>query len=467
MRISLRATLILLMITTAGVGDVPSEKPELERVTANTDEIDDYILAEMKKRRIPGLALGVVRNGKLIKASGYGLASMELAIPATPKTSLRLASITKQFTAAAIMLLVQERQLALDDRIVGYLGDVPETWNAITVKHLLTHTSGFTDRVWYGAEVDRLSFFSQPPDFAPGERWVYSDINYVLLGVIIEMVTKKSYREYLTEQFFIPLGMTASTAVTIYAPTYRLYNGRLHRAVWPPAEGGVISNVEDLAKWEAALVAQKILNKSSLEQMWTPLQLNDGSYYGYGFGWTVKGVGTRRTIGHGGRLGHYYLRLPEHGLAVIVLSNLPIEDGSSPLTLARGVARRYLPDVWPRLGSLPVQPDTNPQMTERIREVLAQIMSDGNDSSPLTPEFRATLHPNRRIYIVPRWITERDLSFLTFIACEDPHEGEMERLGVRITHICHYKLIHPMEVRYFSVSFTQGGKIADLESSTE
>ena len=152
---------------------------------------------------------------------------------------------------------------------------------------------------------------------------------------------------------------------------------------------------------------------------------------------------------------------------MIVLSNLPIEDGSSPLTLARGVARRYLPNVWPRLSSFPVQPDQNPQMTERIREVLLHIMSDGNDSSYLTPEFRATLNPTFRIYIVPRWITERDLSSLTFVACEDPHRGEMERLGVRITHICHYKLVHPMEVRYFSALFTQGGKVADLEFSTE
>lgn len=457
----------LLLVAALAACARPEGQHQPPSFTALTDDVDEYILAEMNKRDIPGLALGVLKDGELIKAKGYGLASMALDRPVTPETVFVLTSVTKQFTATGIMLLMQDGRLGLDDGITKYLAEVPSSWGAITVRHLLTHTSGLTDRLWYGTKEERRSVFNEPPDFGPGERWVYSDLGYVLLGVIIEKVSGKPYPEFLADRIFAPLEMKATTAVEDHATRYRLRDGNLRRASWPPAEGGIMSNIVDLAKWEAALLAEKTLDRSSLDQMWTPVQLNDGSRHSYGFGWTLGTVRGYRTIGHGGAAGHYYFRLPDEKLAVIVLTNLDMVDGSSPLSIAQGIARRYAPDVWPSLSTLTVEPDKDPQLTEKIREVLRHITSDVADSAYLTSEFNAALHPNRRIYIVPKWITEHDVSSVTFIACETMQELEIARSGARVDRICHYKLIHPLETRYFSALLTADDMVAGLRSSTE
>ena len=464
-----KVALLTLLVALASCDARLPEQQEAILSAEQSDEVDDFVLAEMKKRHIPGVALGVLRDGKLIKAKGYGLASMEPDRLVTPETAFVLTSLTKQFTAAGIMLLVQDGRLGLDDRISKYLAEVPDSWSAITVKHLLTHTSGLTTRLWYGTEEERWSVFNEPPDFEPGERWEYSDLGYVLLGVIIEKVSGKPYREFLADRIFVPLDMTATATVGNYATRYRLRDGELRRrkGSWPPAEGGIISNVVDLAKWEAALLAETILERSSLDQMWTPMQLNDGSYHGYGFGWHLGDVRGHRTIRHGGGAGHYYFRLPDEKLTVIVLTNLDMVDGSSPLTIARGIARRYAPDVWPSLSTLTVEPDKDPQLTEKIREVLRHVVSGVADSPYLTPEFNAALHPNRRIHIVPKWFTEQDMSSVTFIACEETGEREIARRGARVVRICHYRLVHPVETRYFSAFLTADGQVATLESSTE
>lgn len=462
-----KVALLTLLVALASCDARLAEQQEAILSAEQSDEVDDLVLAEMKKRHIPGVALGVLRDGELIKAKGYGLASMEPDRLVTPETPFVLTSLTKQFTAAGIMLLVQDGRLGLDDRITKYLAEVPDSWRAITVKHLLTHTSGLSDRLWYGTEEERWSVFNEPPDFELGERWAYSDLGYVLLGVIIEKVSGKPYREFLADRIFVPLDMTATATVGDYATRYRLRDGELRRAEWPPAEGGIISNVVDLAKWEAALLAEKILDRSSLDQMWTPVQLNDGSYHDYGFGWTLGAVRGHRTIGHGGRAGHYYFRLPDEKLTVIVLSNLDMRDGSSPKSITQGIARRYAPDVWPSLSTLTVEPDKDPQLTEKIREALRHIVSGVADSPYLTPEFNAALIPNFRIFIAPKWFTEQDMSSVTFIACEETREREIVRRGARVVRICHYRLVHPVETRYFSAFLTVHGRIANLESSTE
>ena len=265
-----------------------------------TSDVDEYVLGEMQKRQIPGLALAVVRNGETIMAKGYGLARVENGITVTPSTRFRLASITKQFTATAVMLLLQDGKAGLDDSIAEYLSEVPDSWGAITLRHLLTHTSGFTDRLWYGSE-ERWFAFEKPPDFEPGERWSYTDFGYVLLGLVIERVSGRPYGDFLEDRVFEPLGMTSTVAGRPnYAIPYRLRHEKLRRGFWPPAEGGVISNLVDLAKWEAALLGEEILPQSSLETMWTRVRLNDGSTYGYGFGWSLRDGRGHRIVGHGG-----------------------------------------------------------------------------------------------------------------------------------------------------------------------
>ena len=208
LRLSLGAWLLLVAALTACAA--PEGQHQSPSFPALTDDVDEYVLAEMNKRDIPGLALGVLKDGELIKAKGYGLASMALDRPVTPETVFVLTSVTKQFTATGIMLLVQDGRLGLDDGITKYLAEVPSSWGAITVRHLLTHTSGLTDRLWYGTKEERRSVFNEPPDFGPGERWVYSDLGYVLLGVIIEKVSGKPYPEFLADRIFTPLEMKAT-----------------------------------------------------------------------------------------------------------------------------------------------------------------------------------------------------------------------------------------------------------------
>lgn len=344
----------------------------LPSISAQADSIDSYIRDEMSKRRIPGLALIVVRNGKVVRMNGYGLASVELNAPVTPDTVFELASVTKQFTAAAIMLLAEEGALKPDDPIELYLSDTPASWKAITIRHLLTHTSGLASletgfrALWVGGL--RMNYSTaqafdaatkDPISFSPGEKWQYSDVGYFLLGMIIEKASGQRYRDFLTKRFFQPLGMTSTSVPTKWeivkhrADGYTFFSrsGPLIRIRRDgqfelPSHYGVFSNVKDLAKWEIALSGGRVVKQSSLDQMWTPTRLNDGSFVAYGFGWEVKEVEGRRVILHTGITGTEYARFPDDKLTVIVLTNLgrAIGNAVNSWGIARGVAGLCLPE---------------------------------------------------------------------------------------------------------------------------
>ena len=247
---------------------------------AQAEAVDDYIRTEMQRRRIPGLALAVVRNGEVVKLKGYGMANLELDAPVTPDTVFELASVTKQFTATAIMLLAEEGKLKLDDPISLRLSGTPGSWKAITVRHLLTHTAGLASletgfrALWEGGV--RLNYstseafaaaMKDPISFAPGEQWQYSDVGYFLLGMIIEQVSGQRYREFLAERFFKPLGMTGASVpnkwelvrnraagYTFFTNTSPLIHIRRDVYFELSSHYGVFSTIKDLVKWEAALV---------------------------------------------------------------------------------------------------------------------------------------------------------------------------------------------------------------------
>src|SRR5438477_6351227 len=193
---------------------------------ARADAIDDYIKVEMERRHIPGLALAVARNGKIVKVRGYGIANLEHDVPVTPDTVFELASVTKQFTATAIMLLVEEGKVQLDDPVAWHLPRAPQTWKAITVRHLLTHTSGLPGlgsglkalwgsgpRMRYGTAEMFDAATKDELSFPAGERHQYSDVGYILLGMIIEAASGQRYRDFLAERFFRPLGMSATSVI--------------------------------------------------------------------------------------------------------------------------------------------------------------------------------------------------------------------------------------------------------------
>src|SRR5688572_20322535 len=238
---------------------------------SRADQIDDFVKAEMQQQRIPGVSIAVLKDGKVVKAEGYGMANLEFAIPARPDTVYKIGSVSKQFIATGIMLLVEEGKVGVDDRISKYLEGTPETWKDITIRHLLTHTSGIVReapgfdpfKVQSDADVIKTAY-SQALRFAPGEKWEYCNVGYFSLAEIIRKVSGKPWDEFLTERVFAPLGMTATRATTVNeiipnrSGSYRLSQNKLQNtedylAIRP--SGAFLSTVLDLARWEAAILA--------------------------------------------------------------------------------------------------------------------------------------------------------------------------------------------------------------------
>ena len=257
--------------------------------------IDEYLRTQMQAQQIPGVALAVVRDGKIVLARGYGLANVEHQVPVKPETIFQSGSTGKQFTATAVMMLVEEGKLSLEDKITKYFTDAPESWSNITVRHLLTHTSGMTD---YPRDFDLRRDYTEddllqriktiPLAFKPGEKWSYSNLAYVTLGILIHKVSGKFYGDFLQERVFKPLDMSTARIISEAdiipnrAAGYRVANGQLKNQDWvspslnTTADGALYLTIYDMAKWDAALYTEKLLKRSSLEQMWTKVKLNDG-----------------------------------------------------------------------------------------------------------------------------------------------------------------------------------------------
>jgi len=329
-----------------------------------TAKVDAFIEGEMQKQRIPGVSVAIVTNGQIALAKSYGVANVEHQVPVRPETVFQSGSMGKQFTAAAIMLLVQEGKLSLEDNIKKYFPDVPDSWNNITLRHLLTHTSGLPNDY---PQKDYLLDFTEtellqraetfPLEFNPGEKWSYSNVAYKILGILIGKVAGKFYGDFLQERIFQPLGMTTariiseSDIVPNRAAGYRLINGELKNQAWvsptmnTTADGSVYLTVYDMAKWDASLYGEKLLTKTSLKQMWTPVALKDGKTFPYGFGWELGEINRHRIVEHSGSWQGFkscITRFPADGLTVIVLANLA---QANPKSLAHEVAGISNPEL--------------------------------------------------------------------------------------------------------------------------
>ncbi len=295
-------------------------------------------------------AVLVARDGAIVHNKAYGLANVEWDVPNTPTTKFRLGSITKQFTAAAILLLEERGQLKVDAPVQTYLKDIPASWDGITVFILLTHTSGipnFTALPEYGAAklkattVDGTvaTLRDRPLDFAPGERMSYSNSGYLVLGSIIEKVAGQSYEKFIVDNIFTPLGMKDSgydsntALIKQRASGYARAAAGLRNATYihmsvPHAAGALYSTSEDLLKWEQALFGGKVVSKASLDRMVTPFK-ND-----YALGVTSTTANGRRVVAHGGGIDGFTTQMayyPDSRTVVIVLSNVA---GPVPSALA-------------------------------------------------------------------------------------------------------------------------------------
>jgi CubicO group peptidase (beta-lactamase class C family) len=310
------------------------------------DAIDEVICAEMEKQHIPGVSVLVARSGKILRAQGYGLSNVELQVPVKPETVFQSGSMGKQFTATAVMMLAEEGKIRLDDPIKRYIKDGPAAWNQVTVRELLSHTAGFTD---YPKNFDFRKDYTEPEllklvaaiplAFQPGTKWSYSNLGYLTLGIMIHRVTGKFYGDVLQERIFRPLGMTTtrimseSDIVPNRAAGYLLVKGVLKNQNWvsptmnTTADGSLYFSVLDLAKWDASLYTEKLLKRSSLEEMWTVAKLKSGKENSghYGFGWFVENVGGKRVVRHEGEWQGFTSFITRHlddQTTVVLLTNL-------------------------------------------------------------------------------------------------------------------------------------------------
>jgi CubicO group peptidase (beta-lactamase class C family) len=313
-------------------------------------KVDSIAEAALNKSMVPGLSVAVMRGPDVILAKGYGFADVEKRVPATPSTIYQIGSISKQFTAAAIMRLVEQGRMRLDDPITKYLPDYPTQGHTVLVRHLLHQTSGikefFTIQGYDEMDIsppekhsrdDLISLFKkQPFQFAPGERWAYSNSNYTLLGRIIETVSGKTYDQYLRESFFAPLGLKATSQCDArltgdaHAKGYFVKDGavviapqvNMNMAI---GDGGLCSTVLDLVKWKRALVNSGVVTGSSYDKMISSEPVRRGYKPAYGFGLSLVGLDGLRRVAHNGEVGGFTGTLahyPDKDITIAVLTNI-------------------------------------------------------------------------------------------------------------------------------------------------
>jgi CubicO group peptidase (beta-lactamase class C family) len=352
------------------------------------DKIDRFVADEMQRQHVPGVGVAVIQRGQVLKAQGYGLANLELRVPVSADTMFQSGSLGKQFTATAVMLQVEDGKLALSDPLTKFFPDAPAAWRNITVRHLLTHTSGIPDytegvvdlRKDYTEDELAKFAFGLPLEFPAGTRWNYSNTGYVLLGIIVHKVSGSFYGDVLATRVFKPLGMATARVIDEAdiipnrAAGYQLEKGEVKNQDWvapklnTTADGSLYFSLRDLIAWDAGVRSRAILKADSWTQILTPVTLTSGKTYPYGFGWFIEERGGKPLQGHSGSWQGFktqFSRFLGDDLSIVVLANLA---QANPTRFADGVAAI----VDPALAVPPLTPieDRDPQMTSRASQFL-------------------------------------------------------------------------------------------------
>jgi CubicO group peptidase (beta-lactamase class C family) len=340
----------------------------------------DELFSRWDGAETPGCALAVIQDGRIIYTKGYGTANLELGVPITPGSVFYTGSVSKQFVAMSIALLIQRGELSLEDDVRLYIPELPEYDRPITTRHLVYHTSGIRDYLtlegiagiplgqYHEADVLELICRQKELNFSPGEEHLYSNSGYFLLAVLVERVSGKSLREFAEESIFQPLGMRHTLFHDDYtrlipnrASGYFRRTGNTFSHFLSTFDnvgsGGLFSSVEDLFLWDQNFYHQEVGGREVFELMHTTGELNSGEKLAYAFAINVTEYRGLKTVYHGGALGGYragYVRFPEQKFSVIILANL---DAVNPTSLCFRVAEIYLG----RLMQDPPTPDTPPR----------------------------------------------------------------------------------------------------------
>ena len=321
-----------------------------------------FVRTEMQQQHIPGLTLLVRRSGKPIRTEGYGVSNLELNVAAKPETIFQSGSVGKQFTATAVMMLVEAGKVGLEDPLTKFFPEAPASWKQVTVRELLSHTAGFTD---YPKDFDEQKDYTEeqllkiveaiPLAYPPGTSWSYSNLGYLTLGILIHKVTGEFYGDFLQQRMFRPLNMSTTRIISEAdiipnrSAGYRLVNGELKNQEWvspslnTTADGSLYFSILDLAKWDAALYTEKLLKKSSLRRCgpWPRFANGQPNSGHYGYGWFVESQDGHRVIEHEGQWQGFETQISRYvddELTVVVLTNLA---EAKPDQIAHGVARLY------------------------------------------------------------------------------------------------------------------------------
>jgi CubicO group peptidase (beta-lactamase class C family) len=387
--------ILAMMITSVSFAQIPN----IKTMTADFDKL----LSEQFKAGETGCAALVAIKGQVVYKKAFGMANLELNVPMQPDMVFRIGSITKQFTAVAILQLMEQGKLSLQDEITKYIPDYPTQAHKITIENLLTHTSGIKsytnvpDFYKYVKEdlkpdeaIDR--FKNLPMEFAPGTKWNYNNSGFFLLGYIIEKVSGMTYQDYIEKNVLKPAGMTNS----LYGSDKKLIRNRAYpyqadgdntvnadylSMLLPYSAGSLMSTVEDLYKWNRALLAGKLVKKESLDMAWTEYKLSDGKGTHYGYGWFLSKVQGSRTIEHGGGINGYLTNgifLPQEDIFVAVFSN---NTAKSPDAVSVKMAAVALGKPYPQIEN-PVPADIIDQYTgvyEDESGAQRYITKEGND----------------------------------------------------------------------------------------
>jgi CubicO group peptidase (beta-lactamase class C family) len=322
------------------------------------DEIDKFVSKQVQDQKITGLSIGIIVNGKIVIAKGYGLANVEHKIPASQSSVYKIGSLSKQVVAVGIMSLIQSGKIKLTDTVTKYYKDAPVTWSNITLRHLLNHTSGlvrespaFQPMLVQHDTVLIKAAYKMPLVFATGTKWQYCNLGYFMLADIIRQVSGKSFQQYMQEEIFSKHGLITmqSTSTKMIVPERAggyvlagkdsLFNATDYIAFRP--SGAFLSSITDMLKWEMLMQEAKLLSKESWQQMWTDTVRTDVvtpkiEYYGYG--WRVTTFKNRLLVSHGGSLPGFrsiYCRFPADKTAFIILTN---SDHTNAAVIAQGIS---------------------------------------------------------------------------------------------------------------------------------
>jgi len=363
---------------------------------------DSYIRVMMLNKHIPGLSVAVLKEGKILKMQSYGLANIETSSPATSQTVYKLGSLSKQFIAAAVMMLQQSGKINLDKPISKYLDSLPAAWRGISIRNLLSHTSGlardapdFDPLKVRPLREDIKAIYPLPLDFAPGTQWDYSNMNYYVLAAIIQKVTGTNWAEWISRHIFIPSGMrqTRTCSMTDLVPN-RAGGYKKTNAGWQNAEiwlalrpsGAFLSSIADMAKWDRMLNTNKLLTAGSKKQMWTAMKLNDGKATHYGLGWFIDSVNNHLRVHHDGGVPGFrsdFERYPDDKLSVIVLTNVGSVNAER---MAQNIAAFYMPVLKPLPAK--VLPDKEPEITVMVKHFINGLQQrSAIDTSTLSREI--------------------------------------------------------------------------------